>query len=187
MKITPLAIKDVLLIEPKRFTDDRGFFSEVYNSRTFAEAGLRFNWVQDNHAMSLQKGTLRGLHFQSPPHAQSKLVHVTRGSVFDVAADLRAGSPTFGQWVSVVLSAGEWNQLLVPVGFAHGYLTLEPNTGVYYKVDDHYASQSDAGVIWNDPHLAIDWPLDRLEPILSDKDRKLPRLSELQISFQFHG
>src|SRR5262245_59168436 len=117
MKITSLAICEVLLIEPKRVADDRGFFSEVYNSRAFAEAGLHFDWVQDNHAMSREKGTLRGLHFQSPPHAQAKLVRVLRGSAFEVVVDIRAGSPSFGQWISVVLSAAAWNQVLVPKGF----------------------------------------------------------------------
>jgi dTDP-4-dehydrorhamnose 3,5-epimerase len=181
VKITHLSIPDVLVIEPMQFRDDRGVFSEIYNRRVFADSGLRFDWVQDNHAMSQERGTLRGLHFQSPPHAQAKLIRVTSGSIFDVAVDMRTGSPTFGEWVSVVLSASAWKLILVPKGFAHGYLTLEPDTGILYKVDDYYAPQSDAGVIWNDPDLSIDWPLDGSAPILSNKDHSLPRLSELQV------
>ena len=187
MKITPLAIPDIIVIEPRRSADDRGFFSETFNSRAFAEAGLSFDWVQDNHAMSRRKGTLRGLHFQSPPDAQAKLVRVTRGSIFDVAVDVRIGSPTYGRWASVILSAEAWNQILVPRGFAHGYFTLQPDTEVIYKTDGYYAPQSEAGLIWNDPDLAIDWPLDGCEPILSDKDRRLPNLSKLQSPFQFES
>ena len=185
MKLSRLSIPDVLLFEPKRFGDERGFFSEVYNARDFAEADLSYDWVQINHAMSVEKGTLRGLHFQAPPYAQSKLIRVTRGAVFDVAVDIRAGSPTFGAWVSVILSAKAWNQVLIPRGFAHGYLTLEPETEVVYNVDDYYAPEADSGVIWNDPDLAIDWPLDGIEPVLSGKDHVLPQLAEIDSPFKY--
>ena len=185
MKFTQLSIPDVLLLEPRRFDDERGFFSEVYNARDFAEADLSYDWVQINHAMSREKGTLRGLHFQMPPYAQAKLIRVTRGAVFDVAVDIRVGSPTFGEWACVILSAKAWNQVLVPKGFAHGYLTLEPETEVVYNVDDYYAPEADSGVIWNDPDLAIDWPLDGIEPVLSAKDRALPRLSEIDSPFKY--
>lgn len=185
MKLTPLSIPDVLLLEPKQYGDERGFFSEVYNARVFAKADLSYNWVQINHSMSREKSTLRGLHFQTPPNAQAKLIRVTRGALFDVAVDLRVGSPTFGEWVSVTLSAKAWNQVLIPTGFAHGYLTLEPETEVVYKVDDYYAPEADSGVIWNDPDLAIDWPLDDIGPVLSAKDRGLPRLAKIDSPFAY--
>jgi len=185
VNVTKLAIPDLLLIAAKRFDDDRGFFSEVFNARTFAQAGLDHDWVQDNHALSHDRATLRGLHFQSPPHAQAKLIRVTRGAIFDVAVDIRSGSPSFGKWASVILSAKAWNQLLVPRGFAHGYLTLEADTEVLYKVDAYYARESDAGIVWSDPQLAIDWPLDGSPPILSAKDQALPRLSEIVSPFTY--
>jgi len=185
MKLTPLSIPDVLLLEPKQYGDERGFFSEVYNARVFAEADLSYNWVQINHSMSREKSTLRGLHFQTPPNAQAKLIRVTRGALFDVAVDIRVGSPTFGEWVAVTLSAKAWNQVLIPAGFAHGYLTLEPDTEVVYKVDDYYAPEADSGVIWNDPDLAVDWPLDGVGPVLSAKDRALPRLAKINSPFAY--
>lgn len=184
MKITPLAIPDVLMLEPRRFADERGFFSEVYNQQTLVAAGICHNWVQDNHARSNDAHVLRGLHFQSPPHAQAKLVRVACGTIFDVAVDLRQGSPSFGRSVSAILSATNWNQLYVPAGFAHGYLTLEADTEVLYKVDSYYAPDCDGGVIWNDPDLGIDWPLDGHAPILSDKDQRLPRLKDLGTPFK---
>jgi dTDP-4-dehydrorhamnose 3,5-epimerase len=185
MNITPLAISDVLMLEPKRFGDDRGFFSEVFNERAFHEAGIRHRWVQDNHAKSVDAYVLRGLHFQAPPHAQAKLIRVAAGSIFDVVVDLREGSPTYGKTVTATLSADAWNQLVVPAGFAHGYLTLEPYTEVLYKVDDYYAPECEGGVIWNDPELAIDWPLNGHDPILSDKDLRLPLLKDLNPPFAF--
>lgn len=187
MKITPLDIPDVKLIEPRRFGDDRGFFSEVYNRRTFEEAGLHADWAQDNHAFSEEKFVLRGLHFQAPPHAQTKLVRVSRGSILDIAVDLRKGSQTYGHHVSVILSQEAWNQLFVPVGFAHGYLTLEPNTEVLYKVDDYYAPKCEGGLVWNDPALGIMWPLNASAPIVSDKDRQLPHLKDLESPFSYEG
>ena len=180
-----LAIPEVKIIRPKKHGDERGFFSETYTQSAFAEIGLRIPFVQDNHAFSAARGTLRGLHFQSPPFAQDKLVRVIRGAIFDVAVDLRKGSPTFGKYVSAVISAKEWNQILVPVGFAHGLLTLEPDTEVIYKVSNFYSPQHDLGLLWNDPALGIDWPLNGAEPILSAKDKVQPRLAELPAHFTY--
>jgi len=175
--VTPLAIPDVKLITPVKHGDERGFFSETWNHRQWQALGVECQFVQDNHAFSAQPGTLRGLHFQTPPHAQHKLVRVVRGAILDVAVDIRHGSPTFGQHVSAVLSAENWSQLFVPEGFAHGLLTLEPNTEVLYKVSDYYAPTCDKGILWNDPALAIDWSLDT-SPVLSTKDKQLPTLAE---------
>ena len=183
MIVTDLAIPAVKLIVPKRFTDNRGFFSEVYNAKTLAAAGIADTFVQDNHSLSAEVGTIRGLHFQKPPHAQAKLVRVTRGRILDVAVDLRRASPTFGKYVSAELSAENWAQLLVPVGFAHAFCTLEPNTEVLYKVTTHYAPEVDGGVIWSDPELAIAWPVPPEKIILSDKDSRLPKLRELGAVF----
>ena len=180
-----LAIPEVKIIRPKKHGDDRGFFSETYTARAFADIGINIAFVQDNHAFSAARGTLRGLHFQSPPFAQDKLVRVIRGAILDVAVDLRKGSPTFGQHVSAVISAKEWNQILVPIGFAHGLLTLEPDTEVIYKVSNFYSPQHDLGLLWNDPALGIDWPLNDAEPILSAKDKVQPRLSELPAHFTY--
>lgn len=177
MQVSATAIPEVRLIRPVRHGDPRGFFCELWNRRHFAEAGVDLDFVQDNLAFSAAAGTLRGLHFQTPPAAQSKLVRVLRGRIFDVAVDLRAGSPTFARHVAVELTAVDGAWLLVPEGFAHGYLTLEPATEVLYKVDRYYDPNCDAGIAWDDPDLAIPWPT-RM-PILSDKDRRLPRLAEL--------
>lgn len=179
MDIEPLAITDVKLIRPKRFGDLRGFFSEVYSRPALAKAGIEMEFVQDNHSRSEKKGTIRGLHFQTAPFAQDKLVRVTRGSIWDVAVDLRRASPTFGKFVGAVISAENWTQILVPVGFAHGFCTLEDDTEVLYKVSNVYAPANDGGVLWNDPDIGIDWPLDGAAPVLSDKDGKLPRLRDL--------
>jgi dTDP-4-dehydrorhamnose 3,5-epimerase len=183
MQITPLEIGDVKLVEAKRFDDARGFFSEVYKRSAFAEAGLAVEFVQDNHSRSARAGTVRGLHFQLPPFAQTKLVRVTRGRILDVAVDVRRGSPTFGRHVAVELSEANWLQLLVPVGFAHGYCTLEPDTEVLYKVSAAYAPQCDAGILWNDPDLGIAWPVDAASALVSDKDRDLPRLKDARVLF----
>lgn len=174
MQIRSLTIPDVRVLIPGKFGDHRGFFSEVYNRRTLAEAGIAIDFVQDNHSRSAFRGTVRGLHFQTPPHAQDKLVRVVRGSVFDVAVDLRRSSPTYGRHVSVVLTAQAWNQILVPVGFAHGFMTLEPDTEVVYKVSDFYAPDHDEGLRWNDPALGIEWPIAEDEAVLSEKDRRQP-------------
>ena len=178
MQIEELDIPAVKVLKPRKHGDHRGFFSEVYNRRALAEAGIGIEFVQDNHSLSAEKGTVRGLHFQTPPFAQDKLVRVVRGAVFDVAVDLRRGSPTYGRHVSVVLSAEAWNQMLAPIGFAHGFMTLEPDTEVIYKVSNYYAPDHDKGILWNDPDLAIPWPLDTGVAILSPKDRELPRLAD---------
>ena len=183
MNADKLHISEVRVLTPKKHGDHRGLFSEVYNKKAFAEAGIEIEFVQDNHSLSAQKGTVRGLHFQSPPFAQDKLVRVVRGSVFDVAVDLRKGSATYGEHVGVVLSAEAWNQLLVPIGFAHGFMTLEADTEVVYKVSDYYAPDHDHGLLWNDPALGIRWPMADEEAILSDKDRAQPTLSELVTPF----
>ena len=187
MKIQQLKIPEVLILEPSKHGDDRGYFSEVFNETTLKNAGVELGWVQDNHAMSRDKNTLRGLHFQLPPFAQSKLVRVTSGSIFDVAVDIRFGSPTYGKWVSAIISSQAWNQILVPRGFAHGYLTLEANTEVLYKVDNHYSPEADAGIIWNDSQIAIDWPLGDLVPALSEKDRNLPSFCDVSPAFEYEA
>ncbi len=177
--ITPLSLPAVRLIVPDRFGDDRGFFSESYSRRTLADAGIEDEFVQDNHSLSAQVGTVRGLHYQLPPFAQAKLVRVTRGAILDVAVDIRRGSPTFGQHVAATLSAAAWNQLYVPVGFAHGFCTLEPDTEVIYKVSAYYSRAHDRGIRWNDPELRLAWPVDAAAAILSAKDQIQPRLAEV--------
>ena len=183
MQIQELAIPDVKVLIPSKFDDGRGFFSEVYSRRRLAEAGFDGAFVQDNHSRSAKRGTVRGLHFQIPPRAQDKLVRVVRGSVFDVAVDLRRNSPTYGKHVSVVLSAEAWNQVLVPVGFAHGFMTLEPDTEVMYKVTDFHAPDHDDGLLWNDPKLGIRWPLSDEEALLSEKDRRQPKFANFVTPF----
>ena len=183
MKVESLAIADVKLITPRKIGDDRGFFSETWNARAFADAGIGDTFVQDNQAMSGAKGTLRGLHFQTPPMAQGKLVRVTRGSIFDVAVDVRRSSKTFGQHVSAVLSADNWQQLWVPPGFAHGYCTLEANTEVMYKVTAFYSPAHDKGILWDDPELAIQWPVTRATAHLSEKDMMQPTLASATALF----
>ncbi|HYD70323.1 dTDP-4-dehydrorhamnose 3,5-epimerase [Azospirillum sp.] len=187
MDIQRLAIPDVLVLKPAKFGDERGFFSETYNRRRFAEAGIDLDFVQDNHARSAQAGTVRGLHFQTPPFAQDKLLRVVKGAVLDVAVDVRHGSPTYGKHVAVELSEGAWNQILVPVGFAHGYCTLAPDTEVIYKVSNYYAPKNDAGMLWNDPDLGIEWPVRPEDALLSDKDRVLPRFADLPVHFTYAG
>jgi dTDP-4-dehydrorhamnose 3,5-epimerase len=172
-------IPDVKILTPLRLGDHRGFFSETYNRKTFEAAGLVLDFVQDNHSLSAEAGTVRGLHFQSPPFAQDKLIRVARGAILDVAVDLRRGSPTFGQHVAVELSAANWRQLLVPIGFAHGFCTLEPDTEVVYKVTGFYSAANDHGLAWDDPDLGIAWPVTRDAATLSDKDRRHPRLADL--------
>lgn len=179
MDIETLSIPAVKLIRPKRFGDARGFFSEVYSKAALAAAGITMEFVQDNHSRSAQVGTVRGLHFQTAPFAQDKLVRVTKGRILDVAVDLRRGSPTYGLHVTAELSAENWTQILVPIGFAHAFCTLEPDTEVVYKVSNIYAPANDGGVIWNDPDLGIAWPVTAADAVLSDKDAKLPRLRDL--------
>lgn len=179
LSVEPTAIPAVKIITPKKHGDLRGFFSEVYKQFDMAQAGIDLVFVQDNHSLSGPVGTLRGLHFQSPPFAQDKLVRVARGRILDIAVDLRASSPSFGQHVAVELSAENWKQILVPVGFAHGFVTLEPDTEVLYKVTAPYGPQNDHGLAFDDPALGIDWRLPHGDLVLSDKDRKHPRLADL--------
>jgi dTDP-4-dehydrorhamnose 3,5-epimerase len=174
-------------ITPRRFADSRGWFSESWNAQVFEAAGIRANFCQDNHSLSAPAYTLRGLHFQRAPHAQAKLVRCVRGSIYDVAVDIRRGSPTYGRSVAAVLSADIGNQLFVPAGYAHGFLTLEPNCEVAYKVDAYYAPEADGGIAWNDPTLAINWPLDGTQPHLSDKDAALPKLADAAFDFAYDG
>jgi dTDP-4-dehydrorhamnose 3,5-epimerase len=185
-KVVPFAkLPEVRLIEPPRFGDARGFFSETYSQRAFSEAGIDAVFVQDNHSLSAVRGTVRGLHFQAHPFAQDKLVRVVRGRILDVAVDIRQGSPTFGQHVSVEISAEKGNQVLIPIGFAHGLVTLEDNTEVLYKVSDFYSAEHDRGVLWNDPGVGIDWRLGGMEPQLSDKDQRHPLLADLPTYFEY--
>jgi dTDP-4-dehydrorhamnose 3,5-epimerase len=185
VEIRPLNIAEVKLVIPQIHRDARGFFSETYSRQRMDQAGIATEFVQDNHSLSVEVGTLRGLHFQVPPRAQGKLLRVTRGSVFDVAVDIRVGSPTYGQHVSAVLSAENWMQIWIPAGFAHGYCTLEPNTEVIYKVTDYYAPECDRGLKWDDAALGIRWPVGPDSARLSDKDRRQPSLKEMAPAFVF--
>lgn len=177
-------LKEILQLVPARLADERGFFCETYNRERFAEHGITAEFVQDNQSMSARKGTVRGLHFQLPPFAQAKLVRVLRGAVLDVVVDIRRGSPTFGRHATVVLSAALGNEVYVPVGFAHGFCTLEPSTEIAYKVSAPYSREHDRGLLWNDPDLAIDWPVKEGEATLSDKDRTYPGLADLPAAFE---
>jgi dTDP-4-dehydrorhamnose 3,5-epimerase len=181
LEVRATSLPDILEIRPRRHGDDRGFFSEVWNKTTFAKAGIGLDFVQDNHSLSGSAGVLRGLHYQLPPFDQSKLLRVSRGRIFDVAVDIRRSSPTFRRWVGVELSAAEWNQLLIPPGFAHGFLTLEPDTEVQYKVSAPYSPAHDRAVRWDDPAIGIDWPLPVEAPILSERDRQAPLLHEAEL------
>lgn len=185
MEVTQTGIAGLVVVTPKVFGDSRGFFLETYSRRGFADAGLDYDFVQDNHARSGKKGTLRGLHFQRPPAAQAKLVWVTRGAVFDVAVDLRQGSPTYGRWFGVELTEDNFKRLMIPRGFAHGYVTLTDNAEFQYKVDNLYSPADDGGIAWNDPDIGIAWPV--TDPILSDKDRVQPRLAEVGSPFGGEG
>ena len=180
MQFQRLAIPDVILVTPKRFGDARGFFSESFRQNLFQENGIPGPFVQDYHDNSTEAGVLRGLHFQRPPMAQAKLVRCTQGAIFDVAVDLREGSPTYGQHVTAELTAVTGTQIFVPEGFAHGYLTLTPDCHVQYKVTNYYSPEDEGGLAWDDPELAIDWPLQGLNLELSDKDKVLPALKDLR-------
>lgn len=183
MKIETTAIPDVLILTPARFGDARGWFSETFNATRMAAAGLNVDWVQDNHSMSAKPGTLRGLHFQSPPHAQDKLVRCSAGAILDVAVDIRRGSPSYGKWVGVELTPDNARQLLVPKGFLHGFVTRAPMTEVQYKCSDIYAPDCDGGIRWNDPDIGIDWGVD--DPTLSAKDTAAPYLRDFQSPFEW--
>ena len=185
MQITETALPEVKLIRPVRHGDARGYFSEVYREDALRRAGVEIAFVQDNQSMSAPIGVLRGLHFQTPPMAQAKLVRVIKGAIVDVAVDIRRGSPHFGRHVAVVLSAETGEQLFVPEGFAHGFATLEPESTVLYKVNRYYSPEHDRGLLWNDPALGIDWRLAGREPVLSDKDRQHPTLAELPAYFDY--
>ena len=185
MKTIRLEIADVLLLTPARLGDSRGFFSETFRADAFAAHGVDATFVQDNHAFSASKGVLRGLHFQVPPRAQGKLVRCTRGAILDVGVDIRVGSPTYGRHVASELSAANWRQLWIPPGFAHGYVTLQDDCEVVYKVTDYYAPDCDRGIAWDDPALGIDWRISAGDVVLSDKDKKHPRLSDAAPAFQY--
>lgn len=176
MQVEPLPLPGLLLITPARHGDERGFLSETFNAARLAQHGLDGPWVQDNHSLSAPRGTVRGLHCQIAPHAQGKLVRCVRGRIWDVAVDVRAGSPTFGQHAAAELSAANWRQLWIPPGFLHGFCTLEPETEVLYKVTAPYDRASERGVAWTDPQLALPWPVGPEEAVLSDKDKVLPGL-----------
>lgn len=173
-----LAIPDVIEVTPARFGDHRGFFSETWKRSDFAAEGLDFDWIQDNHSRSAEAGTVRGLHLQAPPMAQAKLVRVLQGAIHDVAVDVRAGSPTYGRWVSLVLTAEAGNQILVPAGFAHGFMTLRPDTEVIYKVNAPYSPAHELAIRWDDSDLGIDWPDTGVTPVLSGKDAVAPAFAD---------
>ena len=176
-----------VLLRPRRFADSRGWFSETYSEAAAAAVGINLKFVQDNQSFSSTAGTIRGLHFQRPPHGQAKLVRCTRGSIVDYAVDIRRGSPTYGKYVSARLTAHGGEQLFVPIGFAHAFITMEPDVEVAYKVSDVYAPQCDGGVVWNDPAIGILWPVPDSGALLSDKDAALPILSDLESPFEFYG
>ena len=177
-------LKDLKLYDLIRHGDHRGFFAETYNRNKYSEFGIDVEFVQDNHSLSREVGTLRGLHFQAPPHAQAKLVRCGRGAIFDVAVDIRLGSATYGKWEGYELTAENGEQLYVPVGFAHGFVTLEPDSEIVYKCSDYYAPETEGAILWNDPDIGIDWPTDA-DPILSKKDAVAPLLSDLESPFVF--
>jgi dTDP-4-dehydrorhamnose 3,5-epimerase len=185
MQVISTAIADVKEIRPVRHRDPRGFFSEIFREDVLREHGIDAPFIQENHSLSVDRGVVRGLHFQSPPAGQAKLVRVAAGSVLDVAVDIRSGSPSYGRHVAVVLSAAEGNQLYVPEGFAHGFCTLEPNTEVIYKVNRYYSREHDLGLAWDDPELGIAWPVSKDEAVLSDKDRRQPVLADLPAHFRY--
>ena len=187
MEIVKTELPGVVMLTPRRFGDARGFFSEVYNRDAYAGLGIDVEFVQDNHSLSREVGVVRGLHFQSPPHAQAKLVRVGAGRVLDVAVDIRRGSPTYGRWVGVELSAEAGNQLYIPVGFLHGFAVLEPNSELLYKCSDFYAPDCDGAVRFDDPDIGIDWGIDPKAAILSDKDAKAPLLKDFVSPFVYEG
>lgn len=180
------AIAGVVHITPPRFGDHRGFFAETYNRRVFAGLGVDVEFVQDNHSLSAAVDTIRGLHFQAPPHAQAKLVRCGRGAIFDVAVDIRRGSPTYGRWAGYTLNAENGAQLYISVGFAHGFATLEPDSEIIYKCSDYYAPETEGALRWDDPDIGIAWPLTSA-PVLSEKDAAAPLLAGFNSPFTFEG
>ncbi|WP_210528797.1 dTDP-4-dehydrorhamnose 3,5-epimerase [Rubellimicrobium arenae] len=187
MQIDDTALPGVKVLTPRRFEDARGWFSETWNRETLRGRGIDLDFVQDNHSLSRPAGTVRGLHFQRPPRAQDKLVRVVAGAILDVAVDARKGSPTYGRWVAEELSAENGRQLLVPIGFLHGFVTLRPDTQVVYKCSDVYAPDCDGAIAWDDPTLAIDWSIDPATAVLSDKDRVAPRFADWDSPFTWDG
>lgn len=183
MLVEDTALEGVKIVTPKKLGDDRGFFSEVYNAASWTNAGINLTFVQDNHSLSRDVGVIRGLHFQTAPFAQDKLVRCVRGRILDVAVDIRRSSPTFGKHVAVELSAENWRQLLVPIGFAHGFCTLEPDTEVIYKVTNYYSAENDRGLAFDDPELSISWPVPLDGVKTSPKDKNWPRLAALTEAF----
>lgn len=183
MQVTETSISGLKILTPKKIGDNRGFFSETYSRRSMAEAGILVDFVQDNHSLSAEKGVVRGFHYQLPPMAQDKLLRVVRGAILDVAVDVRRDSSTFGKHVAVVLSAENWKQIYIPGGFAHGFVTLEPNTEVIYKVTSYYSPAHERAFRWNDPDLGIDWGIDEASAILSPRDRLHPRLKDVKDLF----
>jgi dTDP-4-dehydrorhamnose 3,5-epimerase len=179
MQVERTKLRDVLILRPKKFGDERGFFSETFKVSVLAEYGVDLPWVQDNHSYSAAPGVLRGMHFQTAPFPQAKLVRVTKGALLDVAVDIRVGSPTYGEHVAVELSAENWAQLYVPIGFAHGFCTLTPDTEALYKVTSEYSPAHEGGVLWNDPDLGIEWPFSEADATLNARDRAWPRLRDL--------
>ena len=185
MQIKFTKLPGVLIFEPRKHGDHRGFFSEVYNSEQLSKHGIEIDFLQDNQSLSEKSGTLRGLHYQAPPFAQDKLVRVLRGSILDVAVDIRHGSPTFGTHITEIISAEKWNQIFVPKGFAHGFITLEDSTEVIYKVSNYYAPDFDFGIKWNDPEINIDWGVNNADVIISEKDQNQPYLNEIDTPFVY--
>jgi dTDP-4-dehydrorhamnose 3,5-epimerase len=184
MKFTPTELEGVLIVEPAVFGDHRGWFMETFSEAKFQEQGLQLDFVQDNQSFSATKGTLRGLHYQINPKAQSKLVRCTKGAIFDVAVDIRHGSPSYGKWFGIELTADNKKQLLIPKGFAHGFMTLTDDVEVQYKCDELYAPECDGGILWNDPEIGIEWPM-HIQPVLSAKDEKAPLLKESKHNFVY--
>lgn len=185
--ISATTLPGLLLIQPRRFSDSRGYFSETWNRRTLADYGIDLDFVQDNHSLSHAAGTIRGLHYQSPPHAQAKLVRCGRGSLLDVAVDIRRGSPAYGNWFSAELSAENGTQLLIPEGFLHGFVTLERDTEIVYKCTDYYAPECDGAIRFDDPDIGIDWGIDPNLAILSDKDAAAPLLRDIESPFKYEA
>jgi len=185
LNIIKTEIEDVLIIELKVFGDNRGWFAETYSKEKFLQLGIDVDFIQDNHSFSAQKGVLRGLHFQQPPMAQTKLVRCTRGEILDVAVDIRKGSPTYKKWVAVKLTEENKRQLLVPKGFAHGFVTLTDNVEVHYKVDEYYSPENDRGIRYDDPDINVDWGIEY--PILSEKDMNAPLLADSDASFKYEA
>ena len=185
MQVEQTALPDVLILTPRRIGDARGFFSETWNRETMRGIGVDVNFVQDNHSLSRDVGVVRGLHFQAPPHAQDKLVRVGAGAVLDVVVDIRKGSPAYGKWTAVELSAENGRQVFIPKGFLHGFVTLKPDSELLYKCSDVYAPDCDGSVYFADPDLGIDWGLDPAQAVLSDKDKNAPRFADFTSPFRY--